>query len=43
MGVKTKEIIKDIVKWRYDACAEPVGGEGAVCCPGDPPVRVTPS
>ncbi len=32
----TEEKIKDIVKGRYDACAERGGGEGAVCCPGDP-------
>jgi SAM-dependent methyltransferase len=33
----TKEVnIKDIVKGRYDACAERGGGEGAVCCPGAP-------
>jgi len=28
---------KDIVKSRYDACAEQGGGEGAVCCAGDTP------
>ncbi len=27
------ENIKDIVKARYDACAERGGGEGTVCCP----------
>ncbi len=38
-GIKQKEgaikaeNIKDIVKGRYDACAERSGGEGAVCCP----------
>ncbi len=37
VGVTTEENIKDIVKARYDACAERGGGEGAVCCPGDPP------
>ncbi len=32
-GAITAENIKDIVKGRYDACAERGGGEGAVCCP----------
>lgn len=36
VGVTTQENIKDIVKGRYDACAERGGGEGAVCCPGKP-------
>ena len=33
----TKGNIKDIVKARYDACAERGGGEGAVCCSGEIP------
>ena len=37
VGVTTEENIKDIVKGRYDACAERGGGEGAVCCPGETP------
>ena len=37
MGVTTEENIKDIVKGRYDACAEQGGGKGAVCCPGEAP------
>ncbi|HJO72814.1 MAG: methyltransferase domain-containing protein [Rhodospirillales bacterium] len=41
MAVTTKENIagniEDIVKGRYDACAGRGGGEGAVCCPGEPP------
>jgi SAM-dependent methyltransferase len=32
-GATRAEDIKDIVKARYDACAERSGGEGAVCCP----------
>jgi SAM-dependent methyltransferase len=32
-GAIEAENIKDIVKGRYDACAERGGGEGAVCCP----------
>lgn len=32
-GAMKSENIKDIVKGRYDACAERAGGEGAVCCP----------
>ena len=35
VGVTTEESIKDIVKGRYDACAERGGGEGAVCCPSE--------
>jgi SAM-dependent methyltransferase len=34
-GVTTEEDVKDIVKSRYNACAERGGGEGAVCCPGE--------
>jgi arsenite methyltransferase len=37
LGVTTEENIKDIVKGRYDACAERGGGEGAACCPGESP------
>ena len=37
VSVTTEENIKDIVKGRYDACAERGGGEGAVCCPGEIP------
>jgi SAM-dependent methyltransferase len=35
-GVKVEDI-KDVVKGRYDACAERGGGEAAVCCPGEAP------
>jgi SAM-dependent methyltransferase len=34
-SVTTKEDVKEVVKGRYDACAERGGGEGAVCCPGE--------
>jgi SAM-dependent methyltransferase len=34
-GAITPEHIKDIVKGRYDACAERGGGAGAVCCPAE--------
>jgi arsenite methyltransferase len=37
MGVTTLETIKDVVRGRYDACAERGGGEGAVCCLGETP------
>jgi SAM-dependent methyltransferase len=37
VGVTTEENIKDIVKGRYDACAERGGAEGVVCCPGETP------
>ncbi len=37
VSVTTEENIDDIVKGRYDACAERGGGEGAVCCPGETP------
>ena len=33
----TPENVKDVVKGRYDACAERGAGEGAVCCPGETP------
>ena len=36
-GVTTEENIKEVVKGRYEACAERGGGEGAVCCPGETP------
>ncbi len=36
-GVTTEETITDIVKRRYDACAERAGGEGAACCRGETP------
>ena len=29
--------VKEVIKGRYDACAEQGGGEGAVCCAGDTP------
>ena len=37
VGVTTQENIKDLVKCRYDACAERGGGEGGVCCLGETP------
>jgi len=33
----TKEVVRQDVKGRYDACAERGGGVGAVCCPGESP------
>ncbi|MDP6573020.1 MAG: methyltransferase domain-containing protein [Rhodospirillales bacterium] len=33
----TEQNIEDIIKGRYDACAERGGGEGAVCCAGETP------
>ena len=39
VGVTTEKDmdVKEVIKGRYDACAEQGGGEGAVCCAGDPP------
>jgi SAM-dependent methyltransferase len=37
VGVTTEDNIKDIVKGRYDACAERASREGAVCCRGEIP------
>ncbi len=31
--------VKEVVKGRYDACAEQGGGEGAVCCAGETPAN----
>ena len=39
VGVTTEENIKDIVKGRYDACAQQGGGEGGVCCLGETPAN----
>ncbi len=36
-GVTPEEDVKEVVKGRYDACAERGGGEGAVCCHGETP------
>lgn len=35
--VTPEKNVKEVVKGRYDACAERGGGEGAVCCPGETP------
>ncbi len=40
-GVTTEEVkdVKEVVKGRYDACAEQGGGEGAVCCASETPAN----
>ncbi len=35
--VMPEKDVKQVVKGRYDACAERGGGEGAVCCSGEAP------
>jgi SAM-dependent methyltransferase len=35
--VTPEKDVKEVVKGRYDACAERGGGEGAVCCSGETP------
>jgi SAM-dependent methyltransferase len=35
--VKPEKDVKEVIKGRYDVCAERGGGEGAVCCRGETP------
>jgi SAM-dependent methyltransferase len=41
VDVTTEENTKNVVKSRYDACAERGGRAGAVCCPGETPASAS--